>query len=92
MPSAIVSKTSGRGIGTWQSENRSARHKLTAGQRRLHEELKRVCVHVQEHSATAVLLAQNLHEQIKNSESILLRIHTVRLRGGIEGCRLGQFG
>jgi hypothetical protein len=31
-------------------------------------------------------------EQIKNSGSILLRRHTARLRGGIEGCRVGQFG
>jgi hypothetical protein len=31
-------------------------------------------------------------EQIKNSESILLRRHTARLRGGIKICRIGQFG
>jgi hypothetical protein len=31
-------------------------------------------------------------EQIKNSESILLRRHTALLRGGIEICRVGQFG
>jgi hypothetical protein len=31
-------------------------------------------------------------EQIKNSRSILLRSHTARLRGGIEGCHVGQFG